>query len=70
MTQHEFAAACLGRLHEMSAQRNAARRDAIYHFCMHLDERLRAFDNAVAQDVMHAIENMVYDVEVQLRNAQ
>lgn len=61
--QQDLAEACLGHLSALRAHRTEVKKDDIFYFCMRLDCRLRALPKAKAQDIMHQLENAMYDVE-------
>ncbi|XP_077484267.1 uncharacterized protein LOC144094214 [Amblyomma americanum] len=59
--------ACVSHLSTIREQRERQQKDDIALFCMLLDSRLRRLPRQVAEDFMHNIEMMTYDVMRQAR---
>ncbi|XP_077503538.1 uncharacterized protein LOC144113988 [Amblyomma americanum] len=59
--------ACVSHLSTIREQRERQQKDDIALFCMLLDSRLRRLPRQVAEDFMHNIEMMTYDVMLQAR---
>ncbi|XP_077522940.1 uncharacterized protein LOC144133643 [Amblyomma americanum] len=59
--------ACVSHLSTIREQRERQQKDDIALFCMLLDSRLRRLPHQVAEDFMHNIEMMTYDVLLQAR---
>nr|XP_037272632.1 uncharacterized protein LOC119164526 [Rhipicephalus microplus] len=67
-TSHEAVAqACLEHLEHIRANRGVIKKDNIGFFALRTDARLRELPVHIAQDVMHAVELMLYEAEARLR---
>ncbi|XP_054919915.2 uncharacterized protein [Dermacentor andersoni] len=60
--------ACMEHLAELREHKTTNKRDDIAYFALRTDARLRALPIHVAQDLMHLMESMIYQAEVENRN--
>nr|XP_054919802.1 uncharacterized protein LOC126516609 [Dermacentor andersoni] len=66
---HEAVAqACTEHLAQLREHKTTNKRDDIAYFALRTDARLRALPIHVAQDLMHLMESMIYQAEVENRN--
>nr|XP_054920030.1 uncharacterized protein LOC129381315 [Dermacentor andersoni] len=66
---HEAVAqACMEHLAQLKEHKTTNKRDDIAYFALRTDARLRALPIHVAQDLMHLMESMIYQAEVENRN--
>ncbi|KAL3259503.1 hypothetical protein MRX96_002137 [Rhipicephalus microplus] len=69
-TSHEAVAqACMEHLDNIRANKGVIKKDNIGFFALRTDARLRELPVHIAQDVMHAVELMLYEAEAKLRQS-
>lgn len=66
-SQEAVAQACMEHLEHIRENRGVIKKDSIGFFALRTDARLRELPVQVAQDIMHAVEVMLYEAEVSLR---
>ncbi|KAL3220891.1 hypothetical protein MRX96_005327 [Rhipicephalus microplus] len=69
-TSHEAVAqACMEHLEHIRANKGVIKKDNIGFFALRTDARLRELPVHIAQDVMHAVELMLYEAEAKLHQS-
>ncbi|XP_075742411.1 uncharacterized protein LOC142796180 isoform X2 [Rhipicephalus microplus] len=69
-TSHEAVAqACMEHLEHIRANKGVIKKDNIGFFALRTDARLRELPVHIAQDVMHAVELMLYEAEAILHQS-
>nr|XP_037283328.1 uncharacterized protein LOC119176247 isoform X2 [Rhipicephalus microplus] len=69
-TSHEAVAqACMEHLEHIRANKGVIKKDNIGFFALRTDARLRELPVHIAQDVMHAVELMLYEAKAKLRQS-
>ncbi|XP_075733469.1 uncharacterized protein LOC119164553 isoform X3 [Rhipicephalus microplus] len=69
-TSHEAVAqACMEHLEHIRANKGVIKKDNIGFFALRTDVRLRELPVHIAQDVMHAVELMLYEAEAKLHQS-